>query len=123
MCLEGLNAYYNAVPTIYTGTVWEDCTNQTLLNAKLVERVNGLLPSSDQYVTEIAFDAVKTVVNVCLEDWPAAAGSVFNVVTDLYNLITGSRSTTQREYTVPLETRINAIEEFLSQNYNYIPPN
>lgn len=123
MCLDGLNAYYSMVPTIYAGTVWEDCTNQTLLNARLVERVNGLLPSTEQYVTQIAFDAVKSMVYVCLEDWPAAAGSVFNVVTDLYQLITGSRSTSQREYTVPLETRISAIEEFLRQNYNYIPPN
>lgn len=121
--LEGLDAYFRQVPTLYDGTVWKQCTNQTLLDAKLIERIDGFSPSGNEYVTKVAFDSVKVIVNAAIEDWPAAIGSVYNVIQDIYHIISGSRSVSERSSSVSLEERITEIENFLSQNYNYIPPN
>lgn len=85
---KNINTYFNNMDTIYEGTNWADCTTQAELNHALIREIS---PDSTKFVTKIAFDSVSAIVAVAIEDWPAAIGSVFSVITDIYQLI-GSKS-------------------------------
>lgn len=67
------------------------------------------------------------MVDVAIEDWPSAVGSVWNVCQDLYHLITNTQlqanlAMSQQVQTTSLAQRISAIESFLSSQ-GYVPPN
>lgn len=85
---KNINTYFNNMDTIYEGTSWADCTTQAELNHALIREIS---PDSTKFVTKIAFDSVSAIVAVAIEDWPSAIGSVFSVITDIYQLI-GSKS-------------------------------
>ena len=94
------------------------------MDEALIEHING---SSTNYVTKTVFDATKAMVDVAIEDWPSAVGSVWNVCQDLYHLITNTSlqanmAISQQTQIVSLAERISAIESFLSSQ-GYVPPN
>lgn len=79
--------------TIYGDTQWKDYTTQAALNHGLISALTAVDPdSNDRFVTEVAFDGVSAVVSLCLEDWPAAAGSIWNMTKAIWNKIWGSRN-------------------------------
>ena len=117
--LRDLNAYFDHMEEIYVpiygnNTQWKNYKTQVELNhALIVALMAADEDSNDAYVTKLAFDSVETVVNVCLEDWPAAIGSVFSVIKDIVKVIgltngnlTGPLDTTN---ITPLFTQINTL--------------
>lgn len=105
--LKNLNTYFNNMDTIYDGSSWANCATQAELNHELIR---ALTPDNSQFVTKVVFDTVSTVVNVALEDWPAAIGSVFSVITDLYHLIAGSKANfVETKNFTPILDRLDAL--------------
>lgn len=91
--LQNLNTYFQNMDTIYGDTQWKNYTTQAALNHGLISALTAVDPdSNDQFVTEVAFNGVAAVVNLCLEDWPAAAGSVWKMTKAIWNKIWGSRN-------------------------------
>ena len=91
--LQNLNTYFQNMETLYGDTQWKNYTTQATLNHGLINALTAVDPdSNDQFVTEVAFNGVSAVVNMCLEDWPAAAGSVWKMTKAIWNKIWGSRN-------------------------------
>ena len=121
---EGIVPFFEQISTKYPGTAFANCDTQVKLDEALIEHING---SSTNYVTKTVFDATKAMVDVAIEDWPSAVGSVWNVCQDLYHLITNTSlqaniAMQQQAQAVSLAQRISAIESFLSSQ-GYVPPN
>ena len=115
--LKDLNTYFKQMEETYGSNRWGQCKTQAELNNLLVTE---FIPSTTEFVTRVAFESVKAVVDLCLEDWPAALGSVFTVIKELYEYI--GHTGPLREDHVTLLSRVETMELFLQQNFNYTPP-
>ena len=83
--LKNLNTYFQNMETLYPDSQWKDYTTQATLNHGIINAMTALDPNSnDKFVTQLAFDAVEGVVYLCLDDWPKAAGSVWNMCKTLW---------------------------------------
>ena len=91
--LTNLNTYFQNMQTLYPDSQWANYSTQATLNHGLITALTAVDPdSNDQFVTELAFEGVSTAVHLCLEDWPAAAGSVWNMVKLIWKKIWGGTS-------------------------------
>lgn len=90
--LENLNAYFQNMDKIYfPASQWANCDTQAKLNHALIKALTAVDPDADdEFVTQVAFNSVKTIVNVCLEDWPAAIGSVWEIIKIVWNHYNGT---------------------------------
>lgn len=123
--LTGLTPYFENMATLYPNTDYAQCGTLVQLNDKLIHKISDLNGDLDSYVLKSVFDVVKTAVNIAIEDWPAAAGSVWNVIQDIYHIIgraTSTRAQTKGQ-TISIEERLSAMEEFLKKEFGYNPPN
>ena len=101
-------------PLFGDDTQWKNYKTQAELNhAIILALMADDEDNNNAFVTKLAFDSVETVVNVCLEDWPAAIGSVFSVVKDICKIIgltsgnlTGPLNPSN---IIPLITQINTL--------------
>lgn len=106
--LQNLNTYFQNMDNLYDGTQWENYTTQAALNHGLITALTAVDPdSNDQFVTEVAFNGVSAVVNLCLEDWPAAAGSVWKMTKAIWNKIWGSSQSLENHLQAVLQNYPN----------------
>ena len=107
--LENLNTYFQNMDRIYPLAQWANCDTQAKLNHALIQSLTAADPdANDEFVTEVVFNSVKTIVDVCLEDWPGALGSVWQIIKVVWNHYNGTN----------LET---IISEVLQNHPNFNP--
>lgn len=115
---EGIYTYFDSGMGQYDRP-FSQCKNQVELDNLVIKDLEQIRSG---YVTKLAFDSVETIVHVCLEDWPAAIGSVFSVIGDLWKVIgLNSNGGLQGPQTADILERLNAIEQFLASQ-GYVPP-
>lgn len=123
--------YFQNMATTYPNTPYATCDTQVKLNNTVIHKILDLSGDSQDYVTKTVFDATDALVKAAIEDWPGAAGSVWEVIQDIYHIITNSsmqsaqalsQQLQNQNQTVSLAARVSAIEQFLSSQ-GYTPPN
>lgn len=114
---EGIYTYFEYSMDQYNSP-FNQVKNQVELNNLVIKDLQNI---RNGYVTKAAFDSVEAIVHVALQDWPAAIGSVFSVIGDIFKIIgTGQVGAIPQETASILE-RLSAIEQFLASQ-GYVPP-